>query len=59
MTLYDIILSKRELKIRIYKAIIQLVITWGGETRPDTVKTRQMLETTEMQTCNNSKQKKV
>ena len=37
-----------ETKARIYKATIRPIMTYTAETRPETTKTRRMLETTEM-----------
>ena len=37
-----------ETKSRIYKAVIRPIMTYTAETRPDTSKTKQLLETTEM-----------
>lgn len=41
---------KTEAKVRIYKTMIRPILTYAAETRPDTSKTRQMLETAEMKT---------
>ena len=37
-----------ETKSRIYKAVIRPIMTYTAETRPDTSKTKQLLETAEM-----------
>ena len=37
-----------ETKARIYKATVRPIMTYTAETRPDTAKTKQLLETTEM-----------
>lgn len=37
-----------ETKTRIYKTAVRPIITYQAETRPDTVKTKRLLETTEM-----------
>ena len=37
-----------ETKSRIYKAAIRPILTYTAETRPETSKTKQILETTEM-----------
>lgn len=39
---------KVETKSRIYKAMVRPTMTYTAETRPDTTKTKQLLETTEM-----------
>ena len=37
-----------ETKARIYKATVRPIMTYTAETRPDTAKTKELLETTEM-----------
>ncbi|XP_045473979.1 uncharacterized protein LOC123680232 [Harmonia axyridis] len=39
---------KVKTKARIYKAVVRPTMTYTAETRPDTARTRQLLETTEM-----------
>jgi len=39
-----------ESKIKIYKAVIRPIMTYGAESRADTAKTKQLLKTTEMNT---------
>ena len=36
--------------VRIYKSVVRPILTYAAETRSDTAKTRQILETTEMKT---------
>ena len=36
--------------MRIYKSVVRPILTYAAETRSDTAKTRQILETTEMKT---------
>ena len=39
-----------ESKIKIYKAVVRPIMTYGAETRAATTKTKQLLRTTEMNT---------
>jgi hypothetical protein len=39
-----------ESKIKIYKAVVRPIMTYGAESRADTTKTKQLLKTTEMNT---------
>ncbi|XP_045466625.1 uncharacterized protein LOC123675320 [Harmonia axyridis] len=39
---------KTEVKSRIYKAVIRPILTYTAETRPETAKTKRLMETTEM-----------
>ena len=41
---------RQDSKVKIYKAIIRPILTYASETRPDTTKTKQTIETAEMQT---------
>ncbi|CAG9827423.1 unnamed protein product, partial [Diabrotica balteata] len=40
----------KETKGRIYKTVIRPIMTYAAETRPDTERTKRMLETAEMKT---------
>ena len=39
---------RKDTKVKIYKAVVRPILTYAAETRADTTKTKQMLETTEM-----------
>ena len=41
---------RTETRVRIYKTMVRPILKYVAETRPDTAKTRQMLETAEMKT---------
>ena len=41
---------RTEAKVRVYKTIVRPILTYAAETRTDTAKTSQLLETTEMKT---------
>ena len=41
---------RTETKVRVYKTVVRPILTYAAEKRPDTAKTSQLLEMTEMQT---------
>lgn len=41
---------QKETKVRIYKSVVRPIMTYTAETRPETAKTKKLLEVTEMKT---------
>ena len=49
-TIWNNKLLRKEAKARVYKSVVGPILTYAAETRPETAKTTQILETAEMKT---------